>query len=120
LPQLLKRHNPLAASLILGVVWALWHAPIDLYSGYFLGGPAAVMIRAITVLPLAILFTWFYVQSNGSLLVALFLHTSINTMPDLGFSRHDESLVVFVIFAAIAALVVSASSQVFRVSVGKS
>jgi membrane protease YdiL (CAAX protease family) len=119
LPQLLKRYSPMTASLILGVVWALWHAPIDLYSGYLLGGPAAVMIRVITVLPPTILFTWFYFQSNGNLLVALFLHTSINITPDLGFSQHDESLIVFVLLAAIAALKVSASSRVFRGSTGK-
>ncbi len=114
LPQLLKRNSPLAASLILGVVWALWHLPIDLYAGYLLEGPAAILIRMITVLPLAILFTWFYLQSKGNLLVALFLHTSINILPDLGFSQYDVSTILYVIFAAIAVLIVSAFSQVFR------
>jgi membrane protease YdiL (CAAX protease family) len=28
LPRLLSRHNALAASLILGVLWALWHLPL--------------------------------------------------------------------------------------------
>src|SRR5919106_2229580 len=28
LPQLLSRHNALVASLILGVIWALWHLPL--------------------------------------------------------------------------------------------
>jgi membrane protease YdiL (CAAX protease family) len=27
LPRLLSRHNALVASLILGVIWALWHPP---------------------------------------------------------------------------------------------
>lgn len=114
LPQLLKRNSPLAASLILGVVWSLWHLPIDLYAGYLLEGPAAILIRIISVLPLAILFTWFYLQSNRSLLVALFLHTSINILPDLGFSQYDVSVILFVIFTAIAALIVSAFTRVFR------
>jgi membrane protease YdiL (CAAX protease family) len=114
LPQLLKGYRPLTASLILGLVWALWHTPIDLYSGYLLGGPAAVLIRILTVIPLTILFTWFYLRSKGNLLVALFLHTSINITPDLGFSQHDESLIVFVLFAAIAALIVSVFSRVFQ------
>jgi len=116
LPQLLKRYRPLTASLILGVVWALWHLPIDLYAGYLLEGPAAILIRIITVVPLAILFTWFYLKSNGNLLVALFLHTSINITPDLGFSRYDVSLIVFVFFAGIAALIVSVFSRVFHLS----
>ena len=114
LPQLLKRHSPLAASLILGVVWALWHLPIDLYAGYLLEGPAAVLVRIICVLPLTILFTWFYLQSKGNLLVAMLLHTSINILSDPGFSQYDVSMVLFVIFMAVAALIVSAFSRVFR------
>jgi membrane protease YdiL (CAAX protease family) len=27
-PRLLARHNALVASLILGVLWALWHLPL--------------------------------------------------------------------------------------------
>jgi membrane protease YdiL (CAAX protease family) len=114
LPQLLRRHRPLTASLILGVVWALWHLPIDLYAGHLLEGSTAVVIRIITAVPLTILFTWFYLQSEGNLLVALFLHTSINITPDLGFSQYDVSTVVFFFFAAIAALIVSAFSRVFQ------
>jgi membrane protease YdiL (CAAX protease family) len=114
LPRLLRRNSPLAASLILGVVWALWHLPVDLYAGYLLEGPAAILIRTITLLPVAILFTWFYLQSTGNLLVALFLHTSINILPVLGFSQYDVSTILFVIFTAIAAFIVSAFSRVFR------
>jgi membrane protease YdiL (CAAX protease family) len=109
LPQLLKRKSPLAASLVLGVVLALWHLPIDLYAGYLLEGPAAILIRTVSGLPLAILFTWFYLQSDGNLLVALFLHTSINTLSDVGFSQYDVSMILFFIFLAIAALIVSCS-----------
>jgi membrane protease YdiL (CAAX protease family) len=113
LPKLLKKHSPLVASLILGVVWALWHLPIDLYAGYLLEGPAAILIRTISVIPLAILFTWFYLQSKGNLLVALFLHTSINILSDLGFSQYDGSATWFAILTAIVALVVSRYSRVF-------
>jgi membrane protease YdiL (CAAX protease family) len=114
LPELLKRSNPFAASLILAVVWALWHLPIDLYAGFILEGPAAILIRIIWTFPIAILFTWFYLQSKGNLLVALFLHTSINVLPDLGFSQYDTSMVLFFIFVIVAAVIVSTSSRVFR------
>jgi len=114
LPELLKRTGPLIASLILGVVWALWHLPADLSAGFFLRGPGAVLVRIIWTLPIAILFTWFYLKTNGNLLVALFLHTSLNILSDLGFSRYEYSLLFFFILTAVLAFVVSVSSPVFR------
>jgi membrane protease YdiL (CAAX protease family) len=114
LPELLKRYRPLAASVILGVIWGLWHLPIDIYAGYGLEGLAAVPVRVITAIALSILFTWFYLQSKGSLLIAMFLHTAANFYPDLGFSGYDLSIALLALFVGIAALVVSASSRVLR------
>jgi membrane protease YdiL (CAAX protease family) len=114
LPELLKRRSPLAASLFLGLIWALWHLPVDLSGGFLLRGPAAILVRIIWTLPVAILFTWFYLKSGGNLLVVLFLHTSINVLSDPGFSKYELSLLLFFILMAISAIVVSASSRVFR------
>jgi len=114
LPELLKRNGPLVASLTLGVVWGLWHLPIDLYAGFLVKGPGAVVVRIIWTLPVAILFTWFYLRSKGSLLVALLLHASINVPSDFGFSKYESSLIVFFILMTIAALIVSVSSPAFR------
>ncbi len=104
----------MAASLLLGVVWGLWHLPIDLTAGYLLEGPAAILIRMLTVLPLSILFTWFYLRTGGNLLIALLLHTSGNILPDFGFSQFEGAAVLLVLFIAILALVVSGSSRVFQ------
>lgn len=117
LPQLLEGNSPLVASLILGVVWALWHLPIDLNAGNSLEVAAAIVFRIVFSLSLTILFTWFYLH-DSNLIVAFFLHASINMVPDLGFSRYDVSMILFVIFTAFAALVVASSSRVFRNSSG--
>jgi membrane protease YdiL (CAAX protease family) len=114
LPELLKRYRPLAASLILGVIWGLWHLPIDIYAGYGLEGLAAVPVRVMTAIALSIVFTWFYLQSKGNLLIAMILHTAANFYPDLGFSGYDLSIALLVLFIGITALIVSVSSQVFR------
>jgi membrane protease YdiL (CAAX protease family) len=116
LPQLLKRNSPVVASLILGVIWAVWHAPADVYGGFVFEGAPAVLARIIWTLPVATLFTWFYLESKGSLLVALFLHTSINVLPDLDFSNSlTTNLLLFVLLAAVA-VVVATSSRVFTSS----
>lgn len=114
LPELLRRMNPLTASLILGIVWGLWHLPIDLHAGFGVAGPGAILMRVIYVLPLSVLFTWFYLRSNGSLLVALLLHTSLNVMGDLGLSRFASTGILFFLLMAIAATIVSVSDPVLR------
>ncbi len=110
LPRLLRMHNPLIATVILAVVWAVWHAPIDLTTGLLVQGPAAILVRIIWTLPIAVLFTWFYLKSSGDLLVALMLHTSLNTLSDFGFSSFERSLVVFFFLLAIVALLMSLST----------
>ena len=114
LPALLKRNGPLTASLLLAVVWGLWHLPIDLYAGFLVKGPGAVLSRIVWTFPMTILFTWLFLRTKGNMLVAIFLHASIGMLSDFGFSNYDASLVVFFILMTIAALVVSISSPVFR------
>ena len=93
LPFLLEKYNPVGASLILGLIWANWHFPIDITSS-ITPGLFAVMFRIIWTLPLTIIFTWFFVKTNGSILITLFLHTSVNILPDLGFNYYEKSLII--------------------------
>ncbi len=114
LPRLLERMSPLSASLVLGVIWGVWHLPIDLYAGFAAEGAGAVVVRIIYLLPLSVLFTWCYLGSRGNLLVALLLHTSLNVMGDLGLSHFESAAAIFFVLMAIAAAIVSLRSPAFR------
>jgi len=77
LPRLLPRYSALAAGLLLGLVWALWHLPLLWTEG-------APMYRQPVWLPLlditakSVLFTWVFVHTRGSVLIAILLHASTN------------------------------------------
>ena len=114
LPALLRERTPLEASLVLAVVGGLWHLPIDLYTGFGIAGPGAILVRIVFLIPVSLLFTWFYLRSKGSLLVALLLHTSVNVMGDLGLSSYAAAAIVFGLLTCAAALVLAAFSPVFR------
>jgi membrane protease YdiL (CAAX protease family) len=77
LPQLLARYRPLRASLILGVVWGLFHLPLFLLKG---GHPAGYPLPFYLVFSLAltVVFTWLMQHTKGSLLLAHLFHQSIN------------------------------------------
>jgi uncharacterized protein len=77
LPRLLTRYNALAASLILGVIWALWHLPL-LWTE---GGPMyqlPVWLLLMDVTAKSVLFTWVFLHTRGSVLIAMLLHGATN------------------------------------------
>ena len=76
LPLLQRRFSPFWASLLLGVVWAVWHAPSFLLSGTpqsaWSFGPFFIGLIAITVI-----LTPLFNASRGSLLIAILYHLNI-------------------------------------------
>ena len=76
LPLLQRRFSPIWASLMLGVVWAFWHAPAFLMSGTpqsaWSFGPFFVGLISITVI-----LTPLFNASRGSLLIAILYHLNI-------------------------------------------
>jgi len=59
LPRLLTRHNALVASLILGVLWALWHLPLFWIEGSD-NCQGLVWVLVVGDTAKAVLFTWVY------------------------------------------------------------
>jgi len=106
LPRLLSDRSPFGASLVVGFWWALWHAPIDWIQGFVLSGPGALVARQLWTLPLAVLFTWVTVRAGGSLLPALALHATLNTITDFALAdpaRYASATAVFWVATLIAA-----------------
>lgn len=77
LPRLQVRYSSLVASLIVGTVASLWHIPKYLTVGDPHVLPFWFFFLHITTS--AILFTWIFNKTNGSLLIAILLHAGINT-----------------------------------------
>jgi membrane protease YdiL (CAAX protease family) len=77
LPFLLGRRTPLAAALILGVVWAFWHLPtffIPTLSQYKLFFPVFVL----NSVALSVIMTWLYRRTGGDLLLMILVHLMAN------------------------------------------
>jgi len=76
LPLLQRRFSPFWASILLGVVWAIWHAPAFALSGTpqsaWSFGPFFIGLIAITVI-----VTPLFNASRGSLLIAILYHLHI-------------------------------------------
>jgi uncharacterized protein len=69
LPRLLSRHPALTASLVLGVFWAAWHLPLLLVDDLTVYGTINAVLAAVV-------FTWLYQNTGGSVLLPILMHVS--------------------------------------------
>jgi uncharacterized protein len=79
LPHLLESHAPVRATLILGVVWGLWHVPVY--------GPFGFVVPMV----LAFFYTFLWARTR-SVLLCVALHASFTPAQDhLIFLPRDEA-----------------------------
>ncbi len=108
LPRLQAGRSALVASLILGAVWALWHLPLVVATGQ-MGGWDIVIILAW-----ALVLTWVYNGTGGSVLIVMLFHAMFNTVSGsfispLAFSGADsvrQSWLLAAVWCAVAVAVV--------------
>lgn len=78
-----RLHGPLLASLILGVLWALWHLPEFLVPSWAAssggGGVLGITLFILSALTFTIVITWVFNNTRASLLLAILFHASIDT-----------------------------------------
>src|SRR5215204_5947572 len=77
LPRLLTRYNALVASLVLGVIWGLWHLPLVWTEGATLY-QQPVLLFLVDIAAKSVLFTWVFLHTRGSVLLAMLLHAATN------------------------------------------
>lgn len=105
LPHLQKQYSALAATLIVGVLWGLWHAPLFFWKGnpmaeypflpWFVGTVAGTFI-----------YTWLYNSAKGSLVPVMLFHITLNTF---GVVIGSVSVLALAFLYVLAALVLTAA-----------
>lgn len=83
LPRLQERYNPLVSSLIVGVVWTLWHAPPGIIELGFVSWAVDLPFYMVTVTGISIVATWLYNKTGGSVLLTMVFHASVNASQSL-------------------------------------
>lgn len=77
LERLLNKYSPLVASMILGFVWGLWHLPL-----HFISTSTQYVIPIweyiLQTIVLALIYTWIFLGTRGSVLVAGLFHAMGN------------------------------------------
>jgi len=108
-PRLQQHLSALGASVVLGVIWALWHLPLWFLKGTpQFGSPYAPF--ALSCVVQTVFFTWIFNNTRGSLAMASLLHFSLNVslglIAVLGLVPMDKYLWIQSVIYAILAIVV--------------
>ena len=77
MPGIAANLNWRAASLLIGVVWGVWHLPL-FYMADTAQSQMAIPVFMLNILAGSVLFGWLFERTLGSVLPALVLHTSLN------------------------------------------
>jgi uncharacterized protein len=82
LPRLADHFGLRAASVILGLIWALWHIPqFFIRDAPEYGQSFPVFVLQVAALGIA--FAWLYARTNGSLLLVMLFHSATNNTADI-------------------------------------
>lgn len=116
LPRMQVRMGPLAASVVLGVLWGLWHLPVFiLVPGYNSAGADAasiagsvVVFTALGTVGQSLLLTWLFNHTGGSVLLAVLAHASLNAGTGLVTGR-TASMAVLASYGVVGLVLVLAT-----------
>ena len=101
LPRLMELLDARSASLILGVVWAVWHLPAFSISTLSQSG-INFGLFVINVTAFSVIMTWLFVHVRGSVLLAgIVPHMLINSVPKAGIAP----VFIITVLLAVAILV---------------
>jgi len=80
LPHLLEKHGALTASLVIGFIWTMWHFPLSFMPNFYqqFHSPIGFASYLIVVSCFSIHFSAIYLNTGGSVLLAMIIHWTIN------------------------------------------
>ena len=118
LARLQPLYGPLLGSVVLGVLWGLWHLPLFLMPSWDTphGSPVDIALFVVLAVANAIVYTWVFNNTKGSVLLAILLHGSASFSTAVAFDLFPvptvtEGFANFVIGFAALALVILALTR---------
>lgn len=89
LPRMQRRYGPVVGTLILGVLWGIWHLPLFLTE--WGGWPNVDLLTPIefvaSAIALSFVMTWVFNRTGESLPLAMLAHTSVNNFFSVVWSQ---------------------------------
>lgn len=112
LDRLQLRWSALGASVLLGVVWAVWHLPLFFIEGSYqhdmVGfGTLEFWLFMVGIVPVSVAFTWVYNNTERSILAVILMHGWTNfTLQSIELTGRSEMIHIGLWVVVVALLTV--------------
>jgi len=103
LPRLQAKFSPLVSSLILGVIWAVWHAP-GRFGGIEAKSLSDTLVEWVLIVLVTVIFTWLFNRTKGSILVTALVHPAMNTTGNFLAGSLGAIILLFVFMVFVIVL----------------
>jgi uncharacterized protein len=100
LPVLQGRWTALASSVVLGLVWGVWHLPLMVATG------EPPIPYLLLIVPQTVLMTWVVNSARGSMLLAMLFHAGLNTALTTLYAGSWSTLEILLTWLVTAVVVV--------------
>ena len=122
LPRLQAKYSALTSSILLGIIWTLFHLPLFFTVTGSSQADMSFMIFLISTVSISILYTWMYNNTRGSVLIAYLFHAAANTWTQVFSIDHsnrfvDWTLTGLIVFTAIIVIALAGAENLSRKSV---
>lgn len=109
LDRLQEKRSALMSSVVLGVLWSVWHLPLFFVEGTYQAGLGvgtwAFWLFIIGVIPLSLPFTWIYNNTGRSILAVILFHAMVNFTGELiALTERADTIAIALWFVAAIAI----------------
>ncbi len=106
LPRLQVKYNALTSSLILGVIWTMFHLPLFFTVTGSSQADWSFASFLISTVAMTVLYTWMFNNTRGSVLMAYLFHAAANTWSQVFAIDHANQLVNWILTGVIVLVAV--------------
>jgi membrane protease YdiL (CAAX protease family) len=112
-------YGMLKTTLLFGVLWSIWHAPLFFINGTYqsqlvqTGNAMFVINFFVSVIPAAVIANWLYYRNGRSITFAILFHAMLNGAAVLFAASQPAKCIVTVVYATLAIAIIAAD-RTFR------
>ena len=122
MPRLQSRYNALLSSVIMGLIWSLFHLPLFFTKTGSSQADMSLLSFTLSTVGLSVLYTWMLNNTRGSVLLAYLFHAAANTWSQVFSVDHsnrfvDWTVTLILLVLAVVVLVANGAENLSRANV---
>jgi uncharacterized protein len=119
LPRLQTKYKALTSSLLLGVIWSVFHLPLFFTQTGSSQSDWSFFNFLISTIAMTVLYTWMYNNTRGSVLLAYLFHAAANTWSQVFSIDHANQSLNWIVagllvVAAVIVIVITGAENLSR------